>query len=393
MKRFMCINWNRIGLILSFSIVGYTAFCADASQDAILEDDALRSAVLEVLENEYGVSGIELISDAMWERISALDDYKTWRNSLVEKLESGSQIAETNLGAIEYKIQGSGPIILISHGGFTGYDMLNILGKLSTEGFTLICPSRPGYLRTTLTEMVTFEQEADMFAALLDALGIDEKVVIYGASLGGPTALQFALRYPERVSAVILQDAVTTDYTAFSGEQSESLLITELLIGESGLDQRSWLQRLICDRWLTTLFYQYIQITNHFDADANQSIASQVMSLSSERAKFSQLIDMFAPLSMRYPGTMQEMAQTADLPEYPVEKIQVPFLYTQSTVDSDVEIRHAEFIQERIPTANIYTFEGIGHFFWFGAEWDTIQSVMIEFLKTNAASGCFMQYR
>ncbi len=394
MSRFVQTNWKQMGLIVALSMIGYTAFCQNTDPgDTILEDDALRSAVLNVLENEYGISGIELISDAMWERISTLDDFITWRSSLLERLESGSKIIETSLGTIEYGIQGSGPVILISHGGFTGYDMFSILGKLSIEGFTLLCPSRPGYLRTPLTETVTFEQEADMFAALLDSLNIHEKIVIYGASLGGPAALQFALRYPERVSAVILQDAVTTEYTAFSGEQSENLLVTELLMGETGFDQRSWIQRLICDRWPSTLFYQYIQTTNNFDADTNRSIAAQFMAIPSEREKLSELMDMFAPLSMRYPGTMQEMAQTANLPVYPVENIQVPFLYTQSTVDTDVEMHHAEFIQARLPNVNLYTFEGIGHFFWFGPEWDNTLTVMKNFLETNVTAGCYLPLR
>jgi pimeloyl-ACP methyl ester carboxylesterase len=270
--------------------------------------------------------------------------------------------------------------------------MLKILEKLSQDGFTLLCPSRPGYLRTPLVDIITFEQEADMFAALLDSLGIHEKVVIYGVSLGGPAALQFALRYPDRTSAVILQDAVTTQYAGNSGEQTKELLINELIMGETGLDQRSWIQRLICDRWISTLFYQYTQLTNNLDAETNQQIALDLMAIPSERERFSQLIDMFAPMSMRLPGTIQELAQTAVLPEYPVENIHVPFLYTQSTVDSDVEIHHAQFIVDRLPSVTLYTFEGIGHFFWFGPEWDKVYLVMKDFLFANTSSGCFIPY-
>jgi hypothetical protein len=106
-------NWGRIGLIFVFSILGFSVFCEQENvvQDVILDDAALRSAVLDVLENEYGIFEIELLSEEMWERIATLDDFIAWRTSLVEQINSGSQLAETNLGTVEYQIQGSGPII------------------------------------------------------------------------------------------------------------------------------------------------------------------------------------------------------------------------------------------------------------------------------------------
>lgn len=64
-----------------------------------------------------------------------------------------------------------------------------------------------------------------MMAELLDNRGIKEKVAIPGVSLGGPAALQFALRHQDRVNCLIMQDAVSKEYHA-NQEAEESILLT-----------------------------------------------------------------------------------------------------------------------------------------------------------------------
>ncbi|HEX6290954.1 MAG TPA: alpha/beta fold hydrolase [Herpetosiphonaceae bacterium] len=50
----------------------------------------------------------------------------------------------------------------------------------------------------------TVAQMADDIAAALDALGVDKPVVVVGSSAGGFVATELALRYPDRVSRVVL---------------------------------------------------------------------------------------------------------------------------------------------------------------------------------------------
>jgi len=45
--------------------------------------------------------------------------------------------------------------------------------------------------------------QADAHACLLDALNII-KVAVVGVSAGAPSSMQFALRYPERISSLVL---------------------------------------------------------------------------------------------------------------------------------------------------------------------------------------------
>ena len=67
----------------------------------------------------------------------------------------------------------------------------------------MIAPSRFGYLGSSLPPGVMPADQADAYALLLDALGI-ERAAMVGFSAGGPSVIQFALRHPDRTSGLIL---------------------------------------------------------------------------------------------------------------------------------------------------------------------------------------------
>jgi pimeloyl-ACP methyl ester carboxylesterase len=76
------------------------------------------------------------------------------------------------------------------------------------DRFEVILPSRPGYGRTPIRVGRTYEEQADSFAALLDACGIDRCSVV-GISGGGPPAAAFAVRHPDRTDALVLACALS----------------------------------------------------------------------------------------------------------------------------------------------------------------------------------------
>jgi 2-hydroxy-6-oxonona-2,4-dienedioate hydrolase len=65
---------------------------------------------------------------------------------------------------------------------------------------------RFGYLRSTFHEGATFDDQAHAYAHLLAELKID-KVAVVTMSHGGPSALLFAVLYPDRVSSLTLISA------------------------------------------------------------------------------------------------------------------------------------------------------------------------------------------
>lgn len=120
------------------------------------------------------------------------------------RIATGNTIAHTRCGPIEYATVGQGPPVLVVHGAGGGFDQgLEIGAVLAQSGFRVIAPSRFGYLQTPLPRDASPTAQADAHACLLDALGI-ERVGVLGASAGAPSSVQFALRHPERIDALVL---------------------------------------------------------------------------------------------------------------------------------------------------------------------------------------------
>jgi pimeloyl-ACP methyl ester carboxylesterase len=114
------------------------------------------------------------------------------------------RLVDTARGPVETAFFGAaGPAVLVLHGTPGNYRQALPLGRDLEADYRVLLPSRPGYGRTPLTTGRTPEDQADAYAALLDASGIDAAAVI-GISGGGPSAAAFAARYPDRCSALVM---------------------------------------------------------------------------------------------------------------------------------------------------------------------------------------------
>ena len=123
--------------------------------------------------------------------LGLLIPFRAWRSGVYRELEKNTRVVSTRVGDIEYAMVGDGPPVLYVHSGYGGADR-----ALAIEGYRVVTPSRPGYLRTSLAVGSSLEGQARMFATLLDSLGIPVVAVVTG-SAGGPAALEFAARYPD----------------------------------------------------------------------------------------------------------------------------------------------------------------------------------------------------
>ena len=115
-------------------------------------------------------------------------------------MSSGSKIAQTSCGPIEYAVAGDGPPVLVVHGAGGGFDQgLEFGAPLAEQSFRVIAMSRFGYLGTPLPEDASPTAQADAHACLLASLGLD-RVAVIGGSAGAPSSVQFALRHPDKIS-------------------------------------------------------------------------------------------------------------------------------------------------------------------------------------------------
>ena len=121
-----------------------------------------------------------------------------------ERAAQASAVVTTRCGPIEVQQAGEGIPLLMIHGSGGGHDQGMAWARpLVQQGVRVIAMSRFGYLRTPRPADASPEAQADAHVCLLDALGIS-KAAVMGVSAGGPSAMQTAIRHPNRVSALVL---------------------------------------------------------------------------------------------------------------------------------------------------------------------------------------------
>jgi 2-hydroxy-6-oxonona-2,4-dienedioate hydrolase len=125
-----------------------------------------------------------------------------------QRVSSGGKLVETACGPIQYAEFGEGPPVLIVHGAGGGYDQGVYFAQLIGGNYRWIAPSRFGFLGTPIPDNANSSLQADAYACLLDALGID-RVGVTGVSMGGPSSLLFAAHYPQRTKSLALISAAS----------------------------------------------------------------------------------------------------------------------------------------------------------------------------------------
>jgi 3-oxoadipate enol-lactonase len=108
---------------------------------------------------------------------------------------------------LAYVDRGVGATLLLVHGFPLNHAMWNAqIDELSRHG-RVIAPDLRGFGQSGVSEApVTMEQFADDLAALLDALRVNEPIVLGGLSMGGYIAFQFWRKYAARLRGLVLCD-------------------------------------------------------------------------------------------------------------------------------------------------------------------------------------------
>jgi pimeloyl-ACP methyl ester carboxylesterase len=317
--------------------------------------------------------------------VVGLGEFVAWRKRVLVQVLGGSQLAETKRGVVEFAIVGTGPVLLQLHGGASGYDQTSALSwDLQENGFTLLTPSRPGYVRTPLTSGATPEQAADAIASLLDVLAID-RVCVIGTSGGGPTALQFALRHPQRVWGLVLQSAISQRFV--EPRRSTRSLIGWVIFSQSTgwlTDFGAWGAHLVARYWPALLIRQLLDASDDLDRSKAAHRQSYVLAHSQQIDFFRRVAASGMPLSVRQMGLRNDLEQFAQLPVYPLDQVRCPTLVMHGRADGNVPLSHAEFVARTVPNAELFALEDCGHFIWVGPGADQYRGKIATFLKTHA---------
>lgn len=245
--------------------------------------------------------------------------YKKDMAKIEASLPGDSELIETKMGSVEIKLWDLGKdFILIAH-ETPGSHRLVENNRLLAKEFNLIKPSRPGYFRSPLNSGETPEAQADLFAALLDRLEI-ESVFMLGVSGGGPSAIQFAIRHPQKCKALVLWAAV-----------SEKTPENEDPPSGFGL-------------WL----YTKLRI-----AMINDEII--------ERKNKEYFYPKLFPHSQIEKGWGNDLRQFSNLKPFQFEKISAPTLIVYGSNDLAIGMEHIKNVADNVPNSILIPLENKGH--------------------------------
>ena len=261
----------------------------------------------------------------------------------------GSTVLQTRCGPVELQQAGSGTPLLMVHGSGGGHDQgMAFAGPLAQHGIRVIAVSRFGYLRTPMPADGSPEAQADAHVCVLDALGIARAAVL-GASAGGPSAMQTAIRHPDRVSALVLvvpiayKPAAVADSAAALPPWADAALMRLL-----GSDFVFW----------AGLEFARGQVVRHVLATPPEQVAA---ASAQERARVHAMAEQVLPVSVRASGLRDDTALGRRLGPYALERIRAPTLVISARDDGYGTYASSQYTASRIPGARFVGFEEGGH--------------------------------
>ncbi|MEN6611151.1 MAG: alpha/beta hydrolase [Methanoregulaceae archaeon] len=301
-------------------------------------------------------------------------------NRILPGVTLNPKILMTKLGKAEIDITDKdAPVLMGSHGGMGGIDQCRTTLQFAEKDFRLLSLSRPGYLGTPLESGRSIEEQADLFAAVLDELDID-KVAMFAISAGGPYAYTFASRHPDRIWALIAADSVSGyyDFPETAGPITQMIFLSD--IGQTLLRKMTELEpdAFIKEIFRNEGYFTKKQMQEHLDFVMNDPDAREFVIA---------FMNTMYPYRPRKDGTENDMAHSRVLHHLALENIRCPTLIIHGTHDSDVKFYDGVYAHEHIPGSERFWIEEGSHTsFWLNRHAKEAQQYALDFLRRNKPS-------
>jgi pimeloyl-ACP methyl ester carboxylesterase len=267
------------------------------------------------------------------------------------RVRRGSQVMSSRFGQIEFATVGHGAPVLIVHGAGGGFDQaISAAGPLVAAGYQVIAPSRFGYLRSSSPSDPSPEHQADAFAVLLDELQI-QRVPVVGVSAGALSALQFAVRHPDRCrSLTVIVPAASA-----------------VLPAQGPLPDQGPMTKAIIEYTIRSDFLFWLGMTLASDRMIRSVLATDPALVAAaspnERRRARDILWNILPVSERWQG-LQNDTRFASAPQsIAVDQIKAPTLVISLEDDFYGTIAPARFIAAHVPGARLLTYPSGGHAF------------------------------
>jgi 2-hydroxy-6-oxonona-2,4-dienedioate hydrolase len=264
--------------------------------------------------------------------------YQHERSLAYSRISTGGKVIDTPCGQIQYTEFGEGDPMLIVHGAGGGYDQGEYFAKLIGGDYRWIAPSRFGFLEQPIPGGADSSLQADAYACLLDSLGID-RVGVIGVSMGGPSSLLFAYRYPERTKSLVMISAAS-----------------------HAIPPRSAILTAIFDVFQNDfIFWSMLRLTPEgLLAALGVPMDVQNQLSSKDTAQVHAFLESILPMGARRNGQLleQHMSET-DVEQ--IRNIQASTLVVHARDDTLVSFDQGEFTAKNVPGAQLLPVETGGH--------------------------------
>lgn len=277
---------------------------------------------------------------------------------------AGAVLLQTRCGPIEIQEAGTGVPLLVVHGSGGGHDQgMAFAGALAKRGIRVIAMSRFGYLRTPMPADASATAQADAHVCLLDALGI-RRAAVMGGSAGAPSALQMAIRHPDRVSALIL--LVPLAYKPPSQ-------------ADSAPPMPAWVEatmmRLIGSDFL---FWAALHVARDQVIKVVLATPPELLATAGpqERARVKVMLDNILPVSARAEGLRSDTAVGKHLVPAPLGTIHLPTLIVSARDDRYGTYASAQYTASQIAGSKFVGFDEGGHT-WVGHDDEVMAEIVM----------------
>lgn len=282
-------------------------------------------------------------------------------------------------GPIEFAVAGSGPPVLYFHGTPCSSALaIEMEQQLVADGFQIIVPQRPGYFGTPLAGRVTTADCAEMARYVLDHLQVD-RVAGIGTSGGGPPVLAFAVRFPERTAAVILQCAQTHRWDDVCWAPPGHPWLWRCF-------RHSASRGLFC-RFFPALFRLGFPTTEHYLRDLAGTRFANIQDDPQAKRFAASVYGGLSDFRQGRAGYANDVATWVREDVLSNGRVTCPTLLLYDREDPAAPFCHAEFAADRIANSELLELNAGGHLIWYGPDADLMRRRRTAFLREHLSVG------
>lgn len=271
---------------------------------------------------------------------------------------------------IEYSIIGEGEPIFVLHGGHSNCNEEFGYKALVDNGFSIITPSRAGYGGTSKEVGKSLSIACEYYLKLLNHLKIN-KVHLLAISAGGPSGIYFASKYPEKVSSLSLQSAVTKEWLTQKDKEYKAAKILFRPITEKYTWKLITIINNVFPRFIFKQMFPSFSKLRYSEAKdkLNKEDVEAIRIMNNrQRSGYGFLIDL---------------AQINELSVEDLQAITCPTLIMHSNHDGSVPLEHPHFAHENIPSSELCLLDTWGHLIWLGKSSKETDENLITFLNSH----------